>query len=64
MREKRKKYCMFCGEDESFGRMNKEHFVPKALWNGSRPALTRTVDAHVECNDSFAGWPGQSGRVA
>lgn len=44
---------MFCGKDESHGRMNKEHFVPKALWDGERPALTRTVDAHIECNDHF-----------
>src|SRR5215471_20943732 len=41
---------MFCGGDESFGPMNKEHFVPKCLWSGPRPNLTRTVPAHVECN--------------
>jgi hypothetical protein len=48
------KLCVFCGKDDSFGEMDVEHFVPKALWNDNRPRLTRTVPAHVACNKSNA----------
>ena len=46
--------CVFCGKDESVGPMNREHFIPKALWDGVRPAATKTVPAHVSCNKSFS----------
>jgi len=46
---------MFCGKDKSFGPMSKEHFVPKALWDGERPQHTKTCPAHKSCNESFAG---------
>jgi len=36
------------------GPMNKEHFVPKCLWADQRPAHTKTVPAHKECNSKFA----------
>jgi hypothetical protein len=45
---------MFCGKDESFGRMTVEHFVPKCLWDGKRPSFTRTVPAHMKCNNKYA----------
>jgi len=45
---------MFCGKDESFGPMNKEHFVPKGMWAGPRPSGTKTCPAHIECNKQFS----------
>jgi hypothetical protein len=48
------KLCMFCGRDETFGLMNREHFVPRGLWAGPRPSGTRTCPAHVDCNKRFA----------
>jgi hypothetical protein len=45
---------MFCGKDESFGPMNKEHFVPRGLWAGPRPSGTKTCPAHIECNQKFS----------
>ena len=45
-----KKLCVFCGKDETYGPMNVEHVVPRALWNRKRPNGTKTVPAHVECN--------------
>ncbi|MCE9530026.1 MAG: hypothetical protein K8T89_02635 [Planctomycetes bacterium] len=52
--DEKKKLCMFCGKDESFGAMNVEHFVPRALWDSKRPQDTQTVPAHVACNSSFS----------
>jgi hypothetical protein len=52
--KKKPKLCMFCGKDESYGPMNKEHFVPRGLWAGPRPSGTRTCPAHSECNQNFA----------
>ena len=46
--------CVFCGEGESVGPMNTEHFIPKALWNGARPHGTKTVPAHISCNKAFS----------
>ncbi|SRR6266849_892894 len=48
------KLCMFCGGDESLGPMNKEHFVPRALWAGKRPPGTITLPAHISCNRAFS----------
>ncbi len=48
------KLCMFCGKDESFGPMSKEHFAFKSLWAGPRPEGTRTVLAHEHCNTKFS----------
>lgn len=48
------KLCMFCGKDDSFGPMTKEHFGFKALWNDRRPDKTKTVWAHKDCNKSFS----------
>src|SRR5438128_12449953 len=53
-RDKTPMQCMFCGGDESLGLMNKEHFVPRALWAGKRPPGTITVPAHLSCNQSFS----------
>lgn len=50
----RPKLCMFCGKDESFGPMNREHFAFRGLWAGPRPDKTRTLPAHVSCNAEFA----------
>lgn len=52
--EKKPELCMFCGKDKSHGKMTKEHFVPRALWDHERPKMTRTVPAHRECNNKFA----------
>jgi len=53
--EQQPELCMFCGKDESFGLMSREHFVPKCLWNdGTRPQHTKTVPAHKKCNSSFS----------
>lgn len=54
MDEKPKPLCMFCGEDESKGKMSREHFVPKCLWSGNRPEGTVTLPAHVSCNQAFS----------
>jgi hypothetical protein len=48
------KLCMFCGKDKSFGKMSREHFVPKGLWSGRRPDRTVTLPAHVSCTAAFA----------
>ena len=53
-RDKIPMQCMFCGGDESLGPMNKEHFVPRALWAGKRPPGTITVPAHISCNQVFS----------
>jgi len=45
---------MFCGKDESFGPMNREHFVPRCLWEGNRPKHTIVLPAHVACNSAFS----------
>jgi len=45
---------MFCGRGSEFGPMNREHFVPRALWASSRPEKTRTLPAHISCNRSFS----------
>ncbi len=50
----RPKLCMFCAKDKSFGPMNREHFVFKALWSGPRPKGTKTVWAHESCNAKFS----------
>lgn len=52
--EKKPNLCMFCGKDESFGKMSMEHFVPRALWDHARPNMTRTVAAHEKCNNKHA----------
>lgn len=46
--------CVFCGKDESYGPMTREHFVPRALWDKERPQLTRTVPAHKACNKQYS----------
>jgi hypothetical protein len=45
---------MFCGKDELFGAMNREHFVPRCLWAGDRPQHTIVLPAHVTCNAAFS----------
>src|SRR5579872_5894515 len=50
----KRELCMFCGKDDSFGPMTREHFVPRALWDGPRPTYTKTVPAHATCNSSFS----------
>jgi hypothetical protein len=46
---------MFCGKDESLGKMSREHFVPKCLWEkGHRPKRVKTVLAHKSCNEAFS----------
>jgi hypothetical protein len=48
---------MFCCGDESdasLGPLNKEHFVPKCLWENNRPPFTRTVLAHTMCNAALS----------
>jgi len=45
---------MFCGKDESFGPMNREHFAFKGLWGGPRPNGTKTLPAHTSCNKKFS----------
>lgn len=45
---------MFCGKDKAFGKMSREHFVPKGLWDGPRPKGTITLPAHESCNGEFA----------
>lgn len=49
----RPRLCMFCGLDESFGEMDREHFVPSCLWaKGSRAPKMRPLPAHTACNRS------------
>ena len=47
--------CVFCGKDDAFGRMTKEHFVPKCLWDKELPKEIVTVPAHEECNRKYSG---------
>lgn len=43
---------MHCGKDETFGLINREHFVPASLWD-KRPPDTIVLPAHKTCNESY-----------
>lgn len=44
---------MFCGKDDSFGKLTREHFVPRCLWDKG-PSQIITVPAHGECNRQYS----------
>jgi hypothetical protein len=47
--------CAYCGApigDRS--ELTMEHFVPRGLWDGPRPAGTLTVPVHKQCNKRFS----------
>ena len=46
--------CVYCGKDESFGKLTVEHFVPRCLWDKERPDGTLTVPAHEQCNKRYS----------
>jgi hypothetical protein len=47
--------CAYCGEEVKKHRDgDKEHFVPKCLWDGPRPNGTITVRVHKRCNRGFS----------
>jgi hypothetical protein len=47
--------CAYCGKDDSFEELTREHFVPRNLWDdGHRPNGMRTVPTHKSCNRAFS----------
>jgi hypothetical protein len=48
------KLCVYCANPLGPGDKTREHFVPKRLWAGPRPARTVTAPAHKECNAAFS----------
>lgn len=46
--------CAYCGKDDSVEPLTREHFVPRGLWDGERPSLTKTVPVHDSCNRKYS----------
>jgi hypothetical protein len=45
---------VYCGKETERSGRNREHFIPRGLWDGPRPNRTLTVPAHKTCNGDFA----------
>lgn len=46
--------CMYCGKETERSGRNREHFIPRGLWEGPRTNWTLTVPAHKTCNGDCA----------